>query len=170
MYVIPIFLHTYRYSITLCVTEMNPISEDDILFLSEPDQYNSRKGVTVNSVDLGRGKEEVRIAIWQFVKLQHLNGYITPQRRGISLTPVELAKLKEHLPVIDEKVAVANLSAVENYLSTLTKTDIDSFRKRLDELEKKHNLGTDSPDVGKKHKKQKKDKDLGGSGSASSTN
>ena len=126
---------------------MPPIPESDIFFISEEDRFNNRKGVTVSKF-----REEIRIAVWYFVKKE--GGYITPRERGVSLSPGEYHNLKAIQPEIEEKISQLSASRVSDYLSEIkSKGEVDALRRKLDDIER--GLNCDMTDSPKKTKKTK---------------
>lgn len=135
----------------LCVPDtMTPIPEDEIVFIGDVDKYGNKKGVTV-----AQFRTDIRISLWYFVKKDE--GYITPQRRGISLTSGEYNNLKGSFPEIDSKIAQLSASAIDSFLCGVkSKSELEALRRKLDDVEK--GMGPDMIDYDQAANKKKKSK------------
>ena len=111
---------------------MQPIPEENILFLNDPDPiFGNRKGITVSKLDTPQHQGEIRIAIWTFISVP--GGFITPRKGGISLTQHEFTRLIEKESWAKQRIKNLKQEELGALIDNLEKVEeIDEIQKRLD--------------------------------------
>ena len=117
---------------------MTPLQEQDIFFLGDPDPtYGTRKGVNVSKLQSGRHQGEIRVNIWNFVKLSAETGYITPKKGGISLTVEEFNNLLRHSGWPTERIKQLRHENNHSLIEEIDNIqDFEELQKKLDAAKK----------------------------------